>query len=461
MATATVPRGSTNGKAPRVVLDRDVVPPAGATGAIVQIPLDLIDVGDNVRVNVEAIDELAASIAEHGVLQPIKVRDASGDRYLVTWGQRRVLAARKAGLERIPAIVGEPDLAADKLSIEQLVENLHRADLNPIDRAAAMRAVVDAGVSQADLARRLGIAPSTIANDLGLLEAPAKVRDLVERGELTPSHAKALKGLAASTQSELATAAVRDGLSAHATEELVQRHKSNEEWRQKRQREEEQAHKEAASRLESQFGNLEKKKVAKDARILVTSWDGKARGALVERIQKLGYTDVVQARSHDVASRSSAVGCDCKAWKVELDYSRLTIVPACVVDKHQKAKSAADEQRRRDKHATETKVHEYLTGAGPSLVNVWNGFDSPRFLSERRTAQMLLWHALDYRLPDWSEKLGGKRGNPWAVIQGLTDTDLATELGKAIAQSFRDRYGNHVPWAALAVELGLVEAPAP
>jgi ParB family chromosome partitioning protein len=73
--------------------------------------------------------------------------------------------------------VDEPD---DR-PIEQLVENLHRADLNPIDRARAMRAVVDAGVSQADLARKLGIAPSTVANDLGLLEAPPKLQQQLAR----------------------------------------------------------------------------------------------------------------------------------------------------------------------------------------------------------------------------------------------------------------------------------------
>lgn len=449
---ATVPRGTkpkANGaaKAPEPTM-RTVVP----------IPLDVIDIGPNVRVNVEGIDELAASIAEHGVLQPIKVRFA-GKRWIVVWGQRRVLAARKAGLKSIPALTSIEEPPADKLAVEQLVENLHRADLNPIDRAQAMRAVVDAGVSQADLARKLGIGASTIANDLGLLEAPEKVRDLVDSGELTPSHAKALKGLAASTQAELAKRAVQQGLSAHATEQLVQDHKRQEEWRQERQREQEKANREAAERLTDQLGNLAKKKVPLDAKIVVTSWDGTGNSALVERIQKLGYTNVSQARRHTIDSKPAGVGCDCAVWRVEGDYGRLVVAPSCVNEKHQRAKSAADEMKRRDKYALETSVHEQLARMGPTLANVMPGFDN-LVAVDHFTARMLLWHALDYNLADWAEKRGGKRGNPWGTIVTLSAAELAAELGKAIAKAFRDRYGYHVPWADLAVELGIAEAPA-
>jgi ParB/RepB/Spo0J family partition protein len=151
-------------------------------------------------------------------------RSAVDGRYSLLWGQRRVLAARKAGLATIPALVVAPTSVDDRptRSVEQLVENLHRADLNPIDRARAMRAVVDSGVSQADLARKLGIAPSTVANDLGLLDAPAPVQQLLESTELTPAHVKAMKGLAPKTQVELAKEVVDRGYSAHRTEVEVQ-----------------------------------------------------------------------------------------------------------------------------------------------------------------------------------------------------------------------------------------------
>jgi ParB family chromosome partitioning protein len=433
--------------------------PADVGTVILELPIDQVDIGPNVRVSVEAIDELAASIAAHGVLQPIKVRPEGG-RWVVVWGQRRLLASRQAGLERIPAIVADHADPADQIAIEQLVENLHRADLPPLDRARAMRLVVDAGTSQADLARELGLHPSTIANDLGLLEAPAAIQASIEKGDLTPAHAKAFKGLAPKTQLEIAKQVIRDGTSAHATEELVQRHKSNEEWQRNRQLEQEASNAKAAERLTEQLGNLAKKKVQPDARIVVTSWQGSGHSALVKRIQALGYTNVAEGSSRAVESRARAVGCDCKVWRVEPEYNRLVITPACVNEKHQRAKDAVDEQKRRDKNALETSIHEQLAKLGPGLVNVWNGFEEPRFLAERRTAQMLLWHALDYNLADWAEKRGGKRGNPWPTVQALTDDELATELGKAIAKAFRDRYGYHVPWGDLAVELGLVATPA-
>ncbi|HET7030388.1 MAG TPA: ParB/RepB/Spo0J family partition protein, partial [Candidatus Limnocylindrales bacterium] len=213
-ATATVP-SETTAEAP----DALAIDPT--FGVVAHVALDLVDIGDNVRVNVEAIDELAASIAEHGVIQPIKVRPVAG-RFEVVWGQRRVLASRQAGLERIPAIVessGDPT-AADR-SIEQLVENLHRADLNAIDRARAMRAVVDGGVSQADLARRLGLAASTVSNDLRILEASTAVQEALEKGELTASHAKAMLGLPAKDQDYFVGRVRSGGLSAHRLEEEV------------------------------------------------------------------------------------------------------------------------------------------------------------------------------------------------------------------------------------------------
>ncbi|TAL11568.1 MAG: ParB/RepB/Spo0J family partition protein, partial [Chloroflexota bacterium] len=214
--TATVPRGT---ELRRIPLDTELR----------TIPLDRIDVGDNVRVNIAELEELAASIAEHGVLQPVKAirMDAGGDRppaYRLVWGQRRVLASRMAGLTEIPAIVLDGDATSltedsTQRSVEQLVENLHRADLNPIDRARAMRAVVDSGVSQAELAKKLGIGASTVANDLGLLLAPGEVQGLVELGQLSLAYAKALKGLPAATQTTLAKRAVSAGLSAHSLEE--------------------------------------------------------------------------------------------------------------------------------------------------------------------------------------------------------------------------------------------------
>jgi ParB family chromosome partitioning protein len=421
---------------------------------VVSIALASIDIGDNVRVNIEAIDELATSIAEHGVLQPIKVRP-HGERFEVVWGQRRVLASRKAGLERIPALITTTDQAIADRSIEQLIENLHRADLNPIDRAQAMKAVVASGVSQADLARSLGLAPSTVANDLGLLEAPEKVRTLVEQGELSPSHAKALKGLAPSSQAELATSAAKGGWSAHYLEQEVQRHKQQEAWRQERQEAEQKRHDESAARLEDQLGNLAKKKIPTDARIVVVSWPGTGLEALVKRIQDRGYPNVEQGSERNFTRRSGSVGCDCSLWLVDQEYDRLVIVPGCANPKHVQAKGAADEVKRKAKYALEAGVQAHVA----RTASGWAIPGAGAIALDRILAEASLWSLLNYRLPEWSLAHGGTRTKPWQAIHALSDADLATELAKAIAGDFRDHAGYHVDWDGLATELG-VEAPA-
>lgn len=446
--TATVPRGTTELEAP-AFFDAEL-------GHVASIPVDAIDVGSNVRVSVEDLDELAASIKAHGVLQPIKVR-AAGERWTVVWGQRRLLAARKAGLERIPALIDvAPDEPTER-AIEQLVENLHRADLNPIDRARAMRAVVDAGRSQADLARELGVAPSTIANDLGLLAAPERIQSLVEDGTLSTSHAKALKGLAPSTQVELADKAVKWGYSAHQLEGEVQSWRSQAKWRKEREAQEIESAKAAKEALERGLAALAKKKVPTDVLIVVAGYDyqGARKKEVAELIRQLGYTNV--HATGFVASRREALGCDCTAWKVELEYAHVTVVPGCVDPEHTKAKTAAADAVRTARYQLETRVQARISAAGPSFA--WPSPIADRsIVLDRTAARMALWLALDYRLGDWSAEQGGKRGDPWSTIAGLSDTALAEELGKAIAKSTRDRFGYHLDWPALAQEFGVQAA---
>jgi ParB family chromosome partitioning protein len=461
--TAAVPtRSSRNGKPLAAIAGEAFAEPG--FGMVVSIALASIDIGDNVRVNIEAIDELATSIAEHGVLQPIKVRP-HGERFEVVWGQRRVLASRKAGLERIPALITTTDQAIADRSIEQLIENLHRADLNPIDRAQAMKSVVASGVSQADLARSLGLAPSTVANDLGLLDAPPKIQDLVERGELTPSHAKAMKGLAPSSQAELATRIVKDGLSAHDTERAVQALKDNEAWRKKREAEEAAAAQQNADRFNAQLADLTKKKVPADARIIVAGQYG-AGGLepVAEFVRAAGFTNVTTGtiagwqNDNGIRRRSATLGCDCGVWLVEKDWNGIYVLPGCINVKHAKAKDEAGEKKRRDKHALETKVQEALSRTGPGLAAVWPG-DTGAILVQPLAVQMALWQALDYGAAEWSVAHGGTRSNPWATIRTLSPEELAHELGEQLAKGFRDHYGYHVDWDGLAEELG-VTVPA-
>lgn len=449
-----------------------VVPDVPRGTSIEELPVDLVDVGPNVRVNVEAIDELAASIAAHGVLQPIKVRPA-GDRWTVVWGQRRLLAARQAGLERIPAIVDAGDRPAAETSIEQLVENLHRADLNPIDRARAMRDVVAAGMSQADLARELGIAPSTVANDVGLLEAPKPILELVEKGELTPSHAKAMKGLAPKTQVALARDVVRGGLSAHATEQEVQERKRRADVERENREREANAQAVAQEQLAASIvTETAKKKVPADALIVVDQGYDSSNGVgrLVALIRAAGFPNVRASKGwREIDARPAGGVCDCTAWKAtehhQYNYServdgyyrqtyRAAFTKGCIEPKHRQAKADVDETKRKAGYATQEKVQAYVK----RMTGAWAVPEARAISIDRLLAETVLWGLLSYRLPEWSVAHGGKRNTAWQTIHALPDDELAAELAKAIADDFRDEAGYHVDWPGLAAELG-IEVP--
>jgi ParB family transcriptional regulator, chromosome partitioning protein len=166
------------------------------------------------------LDELAASIREHGVVEPILVRKQGG-RYRIVAGERRWRAAQRAGLTEVPAIVRE---ASDAEAFEiALVENVQRADLNAIEEAEAYQALVDDhGLTQEQVAERVGKDRSTVANALRLLKLPEDVRDGVRDGRLEMGHARALLGLEGADAIRRAAARVlRDGLSVRATEALV------------------------------------------------------------------------------------------------------------------------------------------------------------------------------------------------------------------------------------------------
>src|SRR5262245_6497298 len=136
------------------------------------------------------MEELAASVRENGVLQPVLVR-RRGDRFQLVAGERRLGAAQRAGLLKIPAIVR--DVADDKLLELALVENIQREQLNAIDEAQAYQSLIDnLGVTQEELAERLGKDRSTLANGLRLLRLPPAVRQLVADDKLSAGHARAL-----------------------------------------------------------------------------------------------------------------------------------------------------------------------------------------------------------------------------------------------------------------------------
>ncbi len=196
----------------------------GSATAQVEIPLARIRSNPyqpRQRIEQEALDALAASIAEHGVLQPVLVVETL-DGYQLIAGERRVRAAQLAGLERIPAVIRH---VADHDQLElALVENLQRTDLGPLEEAHAYRQLIDEfGMSQEDLGTRFGRARSTIANTLRLLETDPRVQAAVSDGSITEGHARALAALPAEEQGQLLDVVVARGLSVRQAEELARR----------------------------------------------------------------------------------------------------------------------------------------------------------------------------------------------------------------------------------------------
>jgi len=164
--------------------------------------------------------ELASSIRQSGLLQPVIVRHGATGYELVA-GERRVRAARMAGLREIPAIVRP--YADDEVLVLGLVENIQRDDLNPIDKAVAYRRLVShLGATQEEVAGRLGLDRSSVANMIRLLDLPQEVRDLVQRGALGMGHARALLALRDDVDRlRVAERIVREDLSVRAVERLV------------------------------------------------------------------------------------------------------------------------------------------------------------------------------------------------------------------------------------------------
>ena len=171
------------------------------------------------------IRELAASIREVGILQPLVVRSTDSGFELIA-GERRLRAAKEAGLDRVPVLIRQ---AADNESMElALVENLQREDLNPLETAAAYQALMESfGISKEALANRLGKSRAAVANTLRLAQLPGRIRGMLLEGSLTEGHARALLGLQNEEQmARLAEKIQSEKLSVRKTEEFVRQRNS-------------------------------------------------------------------------------------------------------------------------------------------------------------------------------------------------------------------------------------------
>ena len=173
----------------------------------------------------DKLNELAASIEEHGLIQPLVLRKAEKG-YEIVAGERRWRAARKIGIREIPCIVRE--LTDEENMLLAIIENMQREDLNPIEEAEGIRQMIETyGLTQEEVSKSVGKSRPYIANSLRLLRLPETVRKYIEDGSLSTGHAKAIAAVSdEKKQIELAEVAIRDGLSVRQLEKLAQQDKS-------------------------------------------------------------------------------------------------------------------------------------------------------------------------------------------------------------------------------------------
>ncbi|HJX32783.1 MAG TPA: ParB/RepB/Spo0J family partition protein [Solirubrobacterales bacterium] len=234
---------------------------AGDAGELRELPVGLIKPNPNqprTKFDPEALRALSASIETSGVVQPLLVRPLHDGSYELIAGERRWRAARQAGLEKVPAVVRDPE-EADRLQAA-LIENMVREDLNPVDEARACAALVeDLGLSKEELARRLARSRPAVSNLIRLLDLPDEALALLESGELSEGHGRALLGARGNdVRRRLARDAARSGWSVRETENRVKlagQPKSGEGSRKKLDPEEAAAMRDAADRLESALGH--------------------------------------------------------------------------------------------------------------------------------------------------------------------------------------------------------------
>lgn len=217
-------RRSGLGRGLESLIPPEVVAPYGRGSALREIPLGRIrpnPLQPRIHFEEEGLSFLAASIKELGVLQPILVRAVSEDEFQLIAGERRWRAAKRAGLQAIPALV-QP--ANDVTSLKQaLVENLHREDLNPLEEAAAFQQLIeDFGLTHEEVATQVGKSRAAVTNTLRLLQLPAGVQRAVVEGQLTAGHARALLGTPDRTLQEvIAKRAIAEGWTVRAVEDSV------------------------------------------------------------------------------------------------------------------------------------------------------------------------------------------------------------------------------------------------
>jgi ParB family chromosome partitioning protein len=240
------------------------------------------------RFDDERLRELAASMKVHGVVQPIVVRTRPGGGYRLIAGERRLRAARIAGLTAVPAVVRD---VQDNEALElALVENLQREDLNPIDEARGYEALMEVGgLKQSDVAERVGKDRSTVANAMRLLELDAEVQQMLSAGALSAGHGRALLSLGTpEDQRRLADRAVRRGLSVREVEALA-RVRTRRKRAVRARRTEDPVVREWEERLQRIFGTLVRiEQMGNEGSVRIEYYSDEERERILELLMSLG-----------------------------------------------------------------------------------------------------------------------------------------------------------------------------
>jgi ParB family transcriptional regulator, chromosome partitioning protein len=216
----------------------DALIPGREERGVLEIPLDRIERNPNqprTRFDDEQLGELAASIAVHGILQPIVVRPLADGGYQLIAGERRLRAARLAGLDTIPAITRDTDDGETSLELA-LIENIQRENLNPIETAHAYRELIDRfGLTHEAVARQVGKSRVAISNSLRLLDLADETRQAIVEGRISEGHGRALAAITIGELQRAVLAVVLErGLSVRQTEELVRRKREEQPARERR-----------------------------------------------------------------------------------------------------------------------------------------------------------------------------------------------------------------------------------
>lgn len=440
--TATAPRGKTE----------------AATYA--EVPVALIDTADNVRSDLGDLADLSASIAVHGVQQPIRVT-VQGDRYRLVWGHRRLAAAQIAGLSTIPSLVTEQG-PSDGLArtVSQLVENIQRLDLNPLDQAEALRRIMaaDPGLTEAALGAELGKSESWVSNTLRLLEASEPVRKALSQGQISVGHAKAMLAQPDEDQQALLEFAM-----SGANVRDVERQAAFANERRKEQQEREAATAEGAKqRATAAIAALNKKKVPKATTVYLSTWHGNADETkiIAAAIRKAGWS--IGKANASRGRKADALDCDCAAVEVEV-YDKMSIKQVCENDAHREAKRQADTARYESEKARDAEVRHRVA----ALTAEGLAFKGP---NGRLLANILFYHLMDYRLAEFAKNAHGdaegKPKRPWEYVVAMEDHEVAAGIATELSRSIGPRNGVAFPWSDLAEALGIeieppAEAPAP